>query len=185
MKIIFDIPVYRLTKEKYESEQNLFIQREMSEGGENVQKMYHRHPDVKRQDENRLWESYGGSWLFNEIIGFIRLFFLSEQIRGEYIHVEAKKIVRTRKKVFGPLGYEVTSPERVSAGSSNREIFNLILKYLKRAQNEKELKSRCVDTSVFKNIGPHTDWNALLAEQFDRSKNLNLAGNLKSSNLPA
>ncbi len=167
MKIFFDVPVYRLTKGKYESDQRAFIQREMSaDGNRNVQEMYRRHPDVKRQAENHLWESYGGSWLFNEIIGFIRLFFLSDQIRGEYFHLQAKKIVRTRRKVFGPLGVEITAPRKTPQNSSNQEIFYHIRNFLSRAQNESELKKHYIDTSVLEYIGPHMDWNALLEEEF-------------------
>jgi len=167
MKIFFDVHVYRLTKEKYESDQRAFIQREMSADGDcNVQEMYRCHPDVKRQTENHLWKSYGGSWLFNEIVGFIRLFFLSEQIRGEYFHVEAKKVVRTRRKIFGPLGIEITAPRRIPKKSSNQEIFGHVRNYLSCAQNEGELKKYYIDTSVLEYIGPHLDWNALLEEGF-------------------
>ncbi len=167
MKIFFDVPVYRLTKGKYESEQCAFIQRGMSaDGDRNVQEMYRRHPDIKRQTENHLWKVYGGNWLFNEIIGFIRLFFLSEQIRGEYFHVEAKKVVRTRRKVFGPLGIEITAPRGIPQKSSNREIFGHIRDFLSYAQKENELKKHHIDTSVLENVGPHIDWNALLEEEF-------------------
>jgi hypothetical protein len=167
MKIFFDVPVYRLTKEKYESEQRAFIQREMSaDGNRNVQEMYRRHPDVKRTTENHLWESYGGSWLFNEIIGFIRLFLLSDQIRGEYFHVKAKKVVRTSRKIFGPLGIEITAPRRIPQKSSNQKIFSHIRNFLSRAQNESELKKYYIDTSVLEYIGPHMNWNALLEEEF-------------------
>jgi hypothetical protein len=165
-KILFDVPVYRLTKKEYESQQDAYICKNISDGNYSVQEMYRRHPDVKRQAENHLWESYGGSWLFNEIIGFIRLFFLSDQIRGEYFRVKAKKIVRTRRKIFEPLGIEITAPRRIPQKSSNQEIFDHIKSFLSRAQNENELKKHYVDTSVLEYIGSHMDWNALLEEEF-------------------
>jgi hypothetical protein len=166
-KILFDVPVYRLSREKYELQQTKFIERELkNSGGRYWEEACRRSPELKVQAEGHLWNIYGGSWLYNEIIGFIRLFFLSEQIRGEYYRVEAKKIIRTRRKVFRPLASEVTSPEKVSLGSSNQEIFGKIRNYLLRVQNEKELKKHYIDASVLENVGLHIDWSALLKEQF-------------------
>jgi len=169
IKILYDVPVYRLPKDKYESQQKAFIERELKiNGGKFGEEMYRCFPDVKTKDENHLWKIYGGNWIFNEIIGFIRLFFLSTQIRGEYWPIIAKKITRTRRKIFRPLGHEITHPETIPPGSSNQDIYNLILKFLTRTQCEKELKKRHVYTSLLENIGPYVDWNALLEEQFRR-----------------
>jgi len=161
MKTFFDIPVYRIPQEKYESEQNSFIQHEMSEGGEIVQEMYRREPEQKTRMEQHLWKTYGGCWRFNEIIGFIRLHFFFTQIRGEYWRVTAKKIVRTRKKCFAFLDLKVTYEEEIPPGSTNAEVFALIQKYLARAQNERYVRKFFIDTSVFENIGPFVDWNGL------------------------
>ena len=164
-KILYDVPVYRLPKEQYESQQEDFIQKNLN-CGKHVEEMHRLFPDVKAKDENHLWKIYGGGWLFNEICGFFRLFFFSTQIRGEYWPIIAKRITRSRRKIFSPLGYEVTHPETIPQGSSNQEIFNLILKFLARAKCERELEKRHVYTSLLENIGPHVDWNALLEEQF-------------------
>lgn len=166
-KIFFDVPVYRLTKEEYESRQKDFIQKEQKKwGGKNLEEFYRLNPEYRARDESHLWNIYGGDWLFNEIVGFIRLFFCSTQIRGHYYGTNAKRIRRTRRKVFKPIGHEVTFPETIRQGNSNQEIFSLILKFLSRAQSEKELKNRYIYTSILENVGPHIDWNALLQEQF-------------------
>lgn len=161
MKIFFDIPVYRITQEKYESEQDSFIQHELSDTDDVVQEMYRRNPEQKTQMKNHFWELYGGCWRFNEIIGFIRLHFFFTQIRGEYWRVTSKRIVRTRKKLFAFFDPKVTYEEEIPAGSTNAEIFELVKKYLVRAQNERNLKKFFIDTSVFENIGPFVDWNGL------------------------
>jgi hypothetical protein len=163
-EIWFDVPVYRLTKEEYELEQKSFVRREISKHGYNAQEMYRRDPKEKEQMEKHLREVCGGCWLFNEIIGFIRLYFLSTQIRGEYWGVDAQRITRTRRKVFRFFELKVTFEEEIPAESTNEEIFNLILKYLERAQNECSLKDRYVDKSVFEYIGRHVDWNGLLQD---------------------
>jgi len=55
MKVFFDIPIYRVTRGKYESEQRSFIQREMSaDGDRNVQEMYRRNPAHKKFYEKPL-----------------------------------------------------------------------------------------------------------------------------------
>ncbi len=166
-KILLDVPVYRVSKEKYELRQREFITKQLKlNAGQYGEEAYRRYPELKTQTESHLWNNYGGNWLYNEIIGFIRLFFLFNQVRGEYFSVEAKRIVRTRRKVFRPLGYEVTTPENISVGSSSHEIFDRIRIFLSRAQNEKELKKHFIDSSILENIGAHIDWNALLEEQF-------------------
>ena len=42
-------------------------------------------------------DQFGGAWKYNEIIGYIRLHFLGNQIRGEYWGVKAMCQVRTRR----------------------------------------------------------------------------------------
>ena len=163
MKVFFDIPIYRVTRSRYESEQRSFIQREMSADGDpNVQEMYRRNPPQKKFMENHFWEVYGGCWRFNEIIGFIRLHFFFTQIRGEYWRVTAKKITKTRKKVFTYFGHNVTDEIEVPAGSTNRKIYTLIQKYLARAQRQRNLRKFYLDKSVFENVGPYVDWNTMI-----------------------
>jgi hypothetical protein len=162
MKIFFDIPIYRLPQRKYESEQRSFIQREISAGGDHVQEMYRQNPEQKEFMENHLGEIYGGCWRFNEIIGFIRLYFFFTQIRGEYWRVTAKRITRTRKKVFALFDHKVTYEEEIPTKSTNKEIFALIRRHLARAQSERHLKKFYIDESVFENVGPYIDWNALM-----------------------
>jgi hypothetical protein len=162
-KVLFDVPVYRLSKQKYESQQNDYIRKEIEEnGGKYANDAYRLYPELKTSDESHLWANYGGCWLFNEIVGFIRLYFYSGEIRGEYWHVSAKIIVRTRRKIFYPLGQDLGFGERIPYGSSNSEIYERIGFFLDRAQREKNLKNRHVDRSVFDNIGQHVFWKNML-----------------------
>ena len=74
-KIFFDVPVYRLPKAKYEAQQDAYVQKIILVGDRYVQENYRAHPEQKEYMERHLRGSYGGCWLFNEIIGFIRLYF--------------------------------------------------------------------------------------------------------------
>lgn len=132
--------------------------------------------------EQHFLEIYGGHWRFNEIIGFIRLYFFFTQIRGEYWRVTAKKIMRTRKKLFTYSSHNVTIEEEIPAISTNAEIYALIQKYLVRAQNQNNLKKFHIDKSVFENIGPHVDWNGL--RKSNGVKSTELARGTKLSSVP-
>ena len=170
-KVFFDVPVYRLSKQEYELQQNDFIQKELKRcGGKYADEAYRRYPELKKSTESGLWGNYGGCWLFNEIVGFIRLYFFFSEIRGEYWHTSAKKIVRTRHKFFYPVGSGFGFGEKIPQGSSNMEIANRIGIFLDRVQMEKELKRRYVDRSVLENIWRHTSWNELVKEQFARGQ---------------
>ena len=99
LKYIFDIPVYRLTEDEYYSQLNKYV-----EGGSDyikeIQAFYKKYPNDKIRFTDTLIRAYGGPWIYNEIIGFIRLHFLGSQIRGEYYEVDSKRITKTRKKQF-------------------------------------------------------------------------------------
>lgn len=151
MDYFFDIPVYRLARNEYEARQEAYIQSMMLET---------ENQDRKAMMRDLHWTFYGGSWQFNEIIGYIRLHFLGTQIRGEWWRVNAKRVARTRTKIFRYSGWKVVSEQEIPKGSRSEEIYRVILLYLERAQNDKKLRRFYVDTSVFEKIGPFIDWNA-------------------------
>jgi hypothetical protein len=92
----YDLPVYRLPSSQYYDGMNKYV----TDHPEMMGEFYRREPDLKITEDIRLRKKYGGRWDYNEIIGFIRLHFLGTQIRGEYCAVNAKRITRTRNKVF-------------------------------------------------------------------------------------
>ena len=161
-EILFDVPIYRLTKKEYESRQEASVEKDLSDDGPYVEEMYRRNPAKRRLMKERFRMAYGGPWQFNEISGFIRLYFFFTQIRGEYWCIDSQRITRTRRKVFICLDHKVTYEEEVPKGASNEQIFQVILKYLTRAKAERRLKGRYLDTSVLERIGPHINWGALI-----------------------
>jgi len=127
---------------------------------------FKRNPSQKVAVENRLRKSYGGAWEYNEIIGYIRLYFFGTQIRGEYWAVNAKKIVKTRKKIFEYKTWKLASEIELHWETDSSSIFSQILKYLERCK--KELKKRYIDTHNLEAIGPYVDWKSL----YEESKNV-------------
>ena len=164
MNFFFDIPVYRIREESYEAQQEDYVRSEMKDDtpGQYVAIMYANNPDIRERE--RLMKNYGGPWQFNEIIGYIRLYFYGTQIRGEWWRTNSQKVTRSRTKRFEYRDPKVTYEEEIPRGSTSRQIYDLIQKYLARAQAEKHVKRFYLDTSVFELIGRHVDWNALYGE---------------------
>jgi len=102
----------------------------------------------------------GREWQFNEIIGYIRLYFYGRQVRGEWWRVNRKRVVRSRNKLFTRREHNVVHEEFIENDSTSKQIYQSILAYLKRAQDDKRLKRFYADTSVFERLGPHVDWKA-------------------------
>jgi hypothetical protein len=172
----FDVPVYRLPEGQYYVERNRYVERWLFGETEAEHEMktdfYDRNPDQAIKFRDHLERSYGGAWIFNEIVGYIRLYFLQNQILGELWMVNAKRLVRTRKKTFVWKTWKVVAEIDIPCGSNSDHIYKLILGYLDDAQSElRRYYRRCyVDKTTFVRIGPYVDWNRLLREHQRSSK---------------
>ena len=163
-KYFFDVPVYRLSENKYYSERTKYVEKKLYPGAHEVikkkQEFYKDNPNHKLMFEECLIRAYGGQWMYNEIIGFIRLHFVGRQIRGEYYSLDSKRIVKTRRKQFEFKAWKLAVEINIPKNSNSIEIYTLICEYLDNCK--KELKQRYVDTSLFTVLGPHIDWASLL-----------------------
>lgn len=169
----FDIPVYRLPLAEYEAQKAAYIDKEMYQFEHPAMMGNRKKPFVPNQDfiqahRAHLDKVYGGTWLYNEIIGYIGLHFLGSQIRGEYFKVDAKKIVRTRKKTFTFQTWKIVGEEDLPYPWKNESIYMATVAYLERVKEK--LKGRYVDTKLFETIGPHVDWVGLIRTQEKPSK---------------
>ncbi|MGZ8137171.1 MAG: hypothetical protein ACXW1W_10540 [Methylococcaceae bacterium] len=163
-KYFFNIPVYRLTKERYYEEQNAYVNKIMFPGppqyDEDRRIFNEKYPEQKRNFEQHIKNNYGGAWDYNEIIGWIELHFLGSQIRGEFWRVKAKRIVRSRNKVFEYDTWKLAPEIDIPEDANNTEILHLINEYL--SDCKKELKGRYIDTSRFDVIGTYIDWRSFV-----------------------
>jgi len=150
----FEIPVYRLSQKDYHIE---------------TEKIIFKATEVFRKrntNENILKEicksfSYSiPQWEFNDRIGYLKLYFLSTQLRAEYHAVKAKKIFRSKQKTFEFKTHKLCAETEIKSNLSNIEIYNLILKHLQNCQ--KELQNRYIDIEQFTQIAPFINWNDLL-----------------------
>ena len=156
------ILVYRLDRDKYYDQMQNHIDKIFESDNDIVKKAFENDPNLKTQYESHLRKSYGGSWEFNEIIGYIKLYFYGTQIRGEYWKVNAKKIVKTKKKQFEfenyTLAYELTISDKTSSG-----ILKTVRTYIENCS--KELKNCFLDMSDFDMLAPYINWESLYKEK--------------------
>jgi hypothetical protein len=158
----FDVPVYRLTEERYYKERDEYINSYMYSDAMDLD-FYKRNPDQETLRKDHMQHAYGGCWIYNEIIGYIRLHFLGSQIRGEYFGVKAKRIVRSRRRTMEWQAWKLAPEVGVPLGASNAKIYELIQQYLKDCQ--RELRGRHIDTEILDTIAPHLDWRRIFLQE--------------------
>lgn len=159
----YDVPVYRLSEAEYYRQREEFIEKTLYPPSDPVTATARRalkakdpHSDDFMRDH--LTTAYGGPWRFNEIVGFIRLHFLGTQIRGDYWATGAKRIVRTRHKVFEWKTWKLAPERELPANATDAAIFAAVKDYLLAC--EKELKGRFIDRELLEVIGPRLNWRS-------------------------
>lgn len=147
----FDVPVYRLPEEAYYAARDLYVA-EVMDGTR-------RSAEADRAFKAHLEKGYGGPWTYNEIIGYIKLFFMGSQVRGEYFQVDAKRIVKTRTKTMWLVAHKLAPELEIPRAADSAEILAVIRRYLKNC--ERELPRRYVDLEMFDAIAPYVNWRQL------------------------
>lgn len=159
---IINIPVYRCTQKKFEGENIVekdrlrayfqgLLPAQLKSSGYDVSNL------VAVSIGNK-WKC----WLYNEIVGYIRVFVLGDQIRGELFYVSHKRVRRDMKhRKF------VWDGDYVFVDTNFLQDNAAILKKLMAAlenlpTTSKKLKNRYIDLSCLKTLGPFIDWKALI-----------------------
>jgi hypothetical protein len=162
LRSFFDLPIYRLTEEEYSQQHDQFVEEFIDRSGGRD-----RDPEIVRQIEYYAHRKFGGQWIYNEIVGFIRLYFDGHQVLGAYFRTGAKRVTKTRNKTFEWVSHKL-APEVSLPFEPNRqfdptseEILNAVLKYIDRCK--KELPKRYIDDSQFIRVAAFLDWKLLWA----------------------
>lgn len=169
MNYFFDIPIYRVSSEKYEEELDTNKNKLLYDGWDKEHKnlkkqFYEKYPEEKANFEAHLFKKFGGQWEFNEIIGYIKLYSVGNQIRGEYFQIDKKRICKTRTKNFRWETDKLVPEINFYKENTNEEIFDMIYTYLKDC--DKELKYRYLDLDNFLKIGQYIDWQKVLFSNY-------------------
>ena len=156
----FDIPVYRVSELAFNNEFKKYLE----------SKVYHKntlHGQLFREQEisepveygkklARSLRSFGGPWRFNEIVGYIRLYFIGTQVRGEYFAPDGPRIKRSNKKIIELLNCKLVPEIEIAMPISNETIMFAVNQYIKNCKNE--LVNRFIDADHFCEIGKYIDW---------------------------
>jgi hypothetical protein len=151
----FEIPIYRIDPGKYDIEVNNWKESQIKMfSGDNEITPY-LYQNYIYHLEKKITQ-----WRYNEIIGWICIYSMGNQYRGESYIINCKKIRRgIVKKVFQYNGKEF---ELSIDNESSEQIFELLLNCLEKLYKNKR---RYVDLAAFKIIGKFVDWRKLLIEK--------------------
>ncbi len=160
---IFDIPIYRCSIEKHTQELNdaktKKLQNLIDIHGHEVKKSK-SYEWVGNDFDRKEWYP----WRYNEVIGWIRLYTIGSQVRGELWFTNAKRIRRDlkRKKIY----YIGKVFERFfHKGHSSIEIFQIIYEELLSQKKVSPIKGRYLDMKMFCRTGKLIDWKQLFTSK--------------------
>jgi len=161
-KHIFIIPIYRISEEKFYK-----VIENTLDGLANpnkFKKLFEDWENKKLEYKNRMSKYLYYLWQFNEVVGWIGIFKLSTQIRGEIYYKYPGRIFQNSRIKIQWVGklFELN----VTGDESNNEIFEMVKSEIEmEVKNTKILKKRYVDLSSFERFGKYFDWNAFMLNE--------------------
>ena len=158
----FEIPIYRTSKEKFYQEVEKNINKYFSKLDSFSKEFYENNPKEKLDWEKDQRNVYGNIWEYNDIIGYIKLFFYGTQVRAQYWSIKAKRIIKTKKKDFICKDWSYGPAISVHYEKDSLGIYNRIIELVDFFK--KELNNRFVDTSKLDVIGRYIDWKLVYDE---------------------
>jgi len=156
-KHILDIPIYRCNRENFYAADKAAKEKFLSD----IPGSGEEFPNSYRRIDNQYEALFCFPWVFNDIIGWIRLKGTRLSINADLFFVTSRRIRRRPKSKTFKFRGELFKLN-VQFAESNYDIFNQVLEELKELYEIKYLKKRFIDLEVFYNIGPHLDWIALM-----------------------
>ena len=163
-KYFYDIPVYRIPEDRYYRERDAYIDSVLfppnSASSPMLRQREQEQPNINARMREHLAESYGGCWLFNEIVGYLRLYFLGTQVRGEYYAPNRKRIVRSRTRVLDFQTWKLAPEVDIPLPITSVGVLEAVREYIKDCK--RELPKRFIDDTLFEATCDHTDWKAVL-----------------------
>ncbi|WP_179022420.1 hypothetical protein [Winogradskyella forsetii] len=162
----YEIPIYRCTPERHFLELGELENKIVNEIGI----LSIDYPENFEQIKDSRYARNSYPFDYNEIIGWIKLYILGNQIRGEYYfevdtkdrQKEKKRLDKgIRKKRFENFGkaFEIS----IKNATDNEQISKKLKNELIDLQNnEKPFKGRFIDTRQLDNITEFIDWQGLI-----------------------
>jgi hypothetical protein len=163
---IFDIAIYSVAAEKFFAGKDKKLQEYFDLLNKaSLPDLPVRSPtsnDEFDRGARHYFESKYGGWQFTQVVGWIRLFPLVRQMRGEYWFVSAKRIdTHINRKNFEYYG-KAFELSYFTGKESSLDIFHQTKEIIDRLKREKPFKGRYIDMETFVNIGPFVNWRELI-----------------------
>lgn len=160
---IFDIPIYRISFEKYvkvrDTNKEKHIERQlqfMLPNTDAFQIAAARNHHSNCWDNRCFW-----CWRYNEIIGWISLYITpTKQIRGDLYMARGKRFSEKSKKLFE--FHETIIKHTVFLNDSDQNIYNELLDTLNIMRKEDWMCNYFLDIEPFCAIGPHIKWGDVI-----------------------
>jgi hypothetical protein len=160
---IFDIPVYRLPKDKYYKDRDEATTRHLRKVFPGVEFPPEKYPGHCQTLEQEFHKAFGGPWDFNQVVGWLKLYAEGSAIGAHLWWVaEAKRLQSRMRKTF----YLTTSSNKLATWFQPEDksdtIFAETLTQIEALAKERPLKRRYVDLDAFRNVGRFIDWRGLM-----------------------
>jgi hypothetical protein len=156
-KSFCDVPIYKESEEAHSAAFHKYISEGLYNTKEKI-KYYEENPAVKQRAEC-VYMSQFGLWKYNQIVGYLRLYFDGDQILGEYYSHSGRNIHRSTKRKIEYKAHKLAYELSLESGMNSGSIFDRIMEYI--ALCKKELPKRYFDTSQLEIIGPYVNWREL------------------------
>ena len=165
---IFDIPIYRKTKDDFKAEIDSLVASRIDWIVSHDPKQQTLDQEIHQRIYHSIIADSGGPWQFNQIVGWLRLFIEGNSIGCHPWWVDAKRINRRmrNKRMYLQTPSDILQA-RFKNESSN-EIYNGLLERLIKLSKDSTYKNRYVDFDVFQRIGPYIDWHTLLHTRLNK-----------------
>jgi len=153
----FSVPIYIKSENRYFEDRKNFIEQKL-----NTYKDYGVKIDNRKEVmADQLAREYGGGWRYNQIVGYVKLYFYGDQVRGDLYYQRGQRIRRVRRNRIEYKFTNILTGYPIKITCSSKDIFEIIMKSLDEVQNKDYLRDRFVDVSDLKVIGPHINWKDL------------------------
>ncbi len=151
-----DLPIYRLSLDQHTAELKAEKKKTLAPLRKHKKSAPESYAHADAWFDRYSWYP----WRYNEIIGWLRLYALGTQIRGELWGVKAKRITRKMRKKFFYVGkaFEVSFRNDDSDARIAREV----AKKLKEFSRESSMRKRTLDLECFHTVAPALYWRLLL-----------------------
>jgi hypothetical protein len=130
----------------------------MAKGCEDVAKMLRQH------FADRRWTP----WLYNQAVGWLRVYAYPREaehatacVNGEYFAVDAQRLskdVKRKRYLWAAEAFAVAFGKEIES----RAVFDRISQEIQEWSKTGGIRRLTLDLEVWNNIGPHTDWHAIL-----------------------